>query len=155
MNFSDIVTDLAQRAKIEDAQRAIRVAHGTGASRWVAEEAGISARTARRWLGSSPPAARAAVISALAARLIVAAQVMRRSTGTVNVGTVSVSYDEDDQGSRYIGEVEIDLDPIAGALEEQEEGYAGELFSTAVMEAYQPGLSDVLDIDAYTDVRID
>lgn len=155
MNFGQIVADLVAVAEVEDAQRAIRVAHGSGASRWVAAEANIVERTGRRWLSSNPPASRIPVIVALADELIVAAQVMRRSSGTLDVGRVSVSYDGHDQGTRDVGEVEIDLEPIADALEDRDEGYAEELFSNAVMDAYQSGLSDALTVENYGDVRID
>lgn len=151
MKFRDLVGKLAARAAVEQAQAAIRALHGKSASRWVADEAGVSPRTARRWLSATPPAGRVAAIIALAPTYQAAAQVLRASDGTVSAGSVEVAYDEEYEGGRFIGDVNIDVGPIADALENGSIEFAEAAFSAAVLEEYGPGLGETLTIDNYGD----
>lgn len=155
MNFLDAVSRLADRASLADAQLVIRRERpGRGeAVQWVSAEAGIAMRTARRWLSDDAPAARVGTIVGLAltlARLALIGQVMSHFSG-VDVGTVEVEYDGEPQGTRNIGHREIDLAPIADALMSGAVEFAEEAMSRAVLEAYEPGLEDVLDISDYCD----
>ncbi|WP_199443450.1 hypothetical protein [Umezawaea beigongshangensis] len=154
MTFAEIVRTLARRAGVPDAQAAIRAVHGAGATRWVAEQAGIAARTARRWMSVTPPAARRQAVVDLALRWLpnhVAAGVLRGAGGTVEVGTVRVAYDGADQGLRTVGEVDVDLVPVADALESGDVEHAEQALSDTVMEGYEPGLSDTLQVTDYVD----
>ena len=189
---------------VTHAQQIIRAEHGRGASRWVADQVGIAARTARRWLGPRPPVSRhghivdlamqtasrdsrlaiaatapldtrisvapeapphiriAAAATApqelratVAARITTAdaaaAAVMRTRRGHVAVGKVEVVYDGRPEGTRDIGAVDITLHPTASALAEGDREEAATLFSTAILEQYGPGLSQVLEIVDYPD----
>jgi hypothetical protein len=154
VTFAEIVRTLARRAGVPEAQAAIRAVHGTGATRWVAEQAGIAARTARRWMSVTPPPARRQAVVDLALRWLpnhVAARVLRGAGDTVAVGTVRVAYDGADQGLRSVGEVDVDLAPVADALESGDVEHAEQALSDTVMEGYEPGLSDTLQVVDYVD----
>jgi hypothetical protein len=158
VNFRDIVDHVARSADVTIAQTAIRAQHGTHAARWLADEAGISPRTARRWMSSAPPASRVPNIVNHAARNMVAAHIFRVAT-SIDVGVITVEYDQEDQGTRGpIGTVRVDtevagyLGAAASALEAQQYDAAAEDFSNAVVNGYEPGLEDALEIVDYDDV---
>jgi hypothetical protein len=156
MNFRELVTDLARGVNVRHAQAAIRAAYGKSATRWIAEQAGVSQRTARRWMSSAPPAGRTGVIVALVPREAATAQRIRHAAG-ISVGTVAVSYDERDEGSRFIGDLDVDtymaseLDAAADALEEGNWDAAADAFSNAVIAGYADGLQDTLSVWDYGD----
>jgi hypothetical protein len=155
MQFIDVVRSLATSATVPHAQAAIRAEHGKRAARWLAGQAGISRRTARRWLSSAFPASRAAQIIGAASTLGLAAQRFRTATA-IDVGTVSVDYDDDNQGNRRIGENDVD-DEMAGylhsAANDLENGNleaAAEAFSNAIVNGYESGLEETLTISDYS-----
>jgi hypothetical protein len=156
MNFREVVTGLARTATVHHAQAAIRAEHGRHATRFIAEQAGVSPRTARRWMSSAPPAGRVTVIAALVPGEAVAAQRIRAAS-SVSVGTVDVAYDDDDQGPRTIGELDVDsymaseLDHAAAALEEGRWDAAEDAFSAAIIGGYSDGLQDTLSVADYRD----
>lgn len=163
MDFRGIVGVLGARLSVAQAQDIIRSVHGRGASGWVADTAGISRRTARRWLSSASPRARAGAIGDLALQTvgtfgIAAARLrgMARGGGTISVGRVAVAYDSDEQGDRTIGDVTVDewmaddLEAAADALDNGDLEAAAGAFSDAVMGGYSHGLEDTLTISDYT-----
>jgi hypothetical protein len=156
MNFREVVTNLSRTANVRHAQAALRAAYGKGATRWIAEQAGVSPRTARRWMSATPPAGRVAVIIALLAGEAIAAQRIRHAAG-ISVGTVAVAYDERDEGSRFIGDLDVDtymaqeLEAAANALEEGNWDAAADAFSDAVIAGYSDGLQDTLSVWDYGD----
>ncbi len=147
------------RITVREAQTILRQQLGNGASRWVADEAGIAPRTARRWLSSSAPRARHSTIIELALTLVgtqgAAAARLRglaASGGTISVGTVAVAYGNRDEGSRHIGSVPVDewmADEVlaaADALDRGDLAGAADAFSNAVMAGYSHGLEDTLTV---------
>lgn len=155
------------RISVREAQSILRQQLGNGASRWVAEEVGIAARTARRWLSTSAPRARHAAIVELALTLVgpqgaAAARLRGLATGggTISVGTVPVAYEDRDQGSRHIGQVTVDTwmaDEIlaaANALDRGDLATAADAFSNAVMAGYSHGLEDTLTVAEWGDVEL-
>lgn len=154
MNFGDIVRTLARTARADDVQAAIRHQYGKGATRWVAAEAGISPRTARRWMSDSPPRSRIPVLVGLLAANNVAAQRLRTAR-SISAGTVAVSYDDLDQGSRSIGDLDVDdamadeLAMAADALDEGDLAAAADAFSDAVIMGYSDGLQETLTVSEY------
>lgn len=156
MTFSDVVNELARTARVDHAQAAVRAAYGRQATRWVADQAGVSPRTARRWMSAAPPAGRARVIIGLVDAAAVAAQRLRTAT-SISVGTVAVTYDDRDEGSRVIGDLDVDgymdaeLDAAAAALEEGDMAAAADAFSNAVIGGYAAGLQDTLTVSDYGD----
>lgn len=156
MNFRQIVNDLVRTARIDHVQAAIRAEHGKGATRWIAERAGISQRTARRWMSSAPPPTRAGAIVALIAGEAIAAARIRTATH-ISVGAVAVEYDGADEGTRVIGELDVtgfmdnELDNCAAALEEGDWDAAADAFSDAVIAGYSEGLQDTLSVFDYQD----
>lgn len=155
MNFSQVVTHTANRARVHHVQAAIRQQHGTGSTRWIAAETGVSQRTARRWMSTAAPVSRIPVIMELATREAIAAQRFRGATA-IDVGAVAVEYDGEDQGDRNIGHLDVDdhtaayLEQAAAALEEGDLAAAADAFSSAVIGGYSPGLEDTLSVSDYT-----
>lgn len=155
------------RITVREAQTILRQQLGNGASRWVADEAGIAARTARRWLSSSAPRARHSAIVELALTLVgtqgAAAARLRglaASGGTISVGTVAVAYEDRDEGSRHIGSVMVDewmtddLQAAADALDRGDLAAAADAFSDAVVAGYSHGLEDTLTVAEWGDVQL-
>ncbi|MGH3097935.1 MAG: hypothetical protein ACRDMV_18285 [Streptosporangiales bacterium] len=163
MDFRGVVRGLARGASVRDAQAVIRAQHGRAASRWLAAEAGVSTRTARRWLSAHPPGSRAPRILAAAQSASVAGLAAQRLRGAaaegggIAVGVVAVSYDDDDQGDRDIGWLEIndamarDLQASADALDAGNLAGAADAFSDAVIGGYGTGLQDTLSVSDYSD----
>jgi hypothetical protein len=92
-------------------------------------------------------ARQAAEEAAAAAGVAMAAPMLAGHTGA-DVGAVTVAYDDEDDGDRYIAHVDIDFDPIVGALEDGDEDLAEELFGAAVLDSYG-GLGETLTIADY------
>lgn len=155
-NFRQVVNQIASRALVTHGQAAIRAAHGKGATRWVADMAGVSPRTARRWMSANPPASRIVALLALLSPTDLAAQQIRGASA-IDVGAVAVSYDDTDEGSRSIGHLDVDeamareLDAAAEALENGDLLSAEDAFSNAVMMGYADGLQDTLTVADYAD----
>jgi hypothetical protein len=165
-----IVQDVSQ------AQAIIRAVHSRHASAWLADEADISRRTARRWLSSQAPRSRGPAIIA-AARAVIAsngaaairavltpdgfvAAIIRAliaAGGSITVGRVEVAYDGQDEGDRMIGSVDVDewmagdLAAAADALDAGDLQGAADAFSDAIIGGYDHGLEDTLSITDYPD----
>lgn len=165
MRFGEVVQSIATTARAQYAQEAIRAVYGRHASRWLAEQAGISPRTARRWLSGSYPRGRASRIVEAARDAAgprgVAAQRLARASA-IDVGTVEVEYDGISQGWRDIGVVNIGKDGfgyVATCCADLQEGNteaAAEAFSNAVISGYEIGLEDTLSVSDYSDgVQLD
>src|SRR5699024_3505487 len=111
MEFSEVVASLARGAGVVHAQAAIRAAHGRSAARWLAQEQGISPRTARRWLSGGYPRSRARAITdaarGLGAGPIAAQRIAHASALTV--GKVRVAYrgEASDEGARRLGRGDV------------------------------------------------
>lgn len=185
--LAEQITDdqLAEWLTVDAAQELIRDSHGRHASRWLAEAADIAPRTARRWLGPTPPRARHDTITALAlttlpqhrrptlaadltptdvrtaiADLLIphdlrAADVLRGATGRVDVGKIEVLYDGLPEGYRNIGVVHIDFSQVITALTNHDLATAAGALSDAILDAYGPDLSEVLDIDDFGNIDIE
>lgn len=156
MNFDGVLTSIASRARVHHAQAAIRQQHGTGSARWVAATEGLSERSGRRWMSATPPPRRTTAIIELVTREALVAQRLRRTTG-IDAGTVTVEYDGRDEGTRYIGYLDVNdymagyLEQAAEALEEGDLDAAEDAFSNAVIGGYSPGLEDTLKVTEYVD----
>lgn len=164
--WTDVVTGWG-RISVREAQSILRQQLGSGASRWVADEVGIAARTARRWLSASAPRARHGAIVELALSLVgtqgAAAARLRglaAGGGTISVGTVPVAYEDRDEGARHIGSVVVDTwmtDEIlaaANALDRGDIAAAADAFSNAVMSGYSHGLEDTLTVAEWGNVEL-
>jgi len=157
MNFREIVDHVARNVDVTIAQAVIRAEHGTGAARWLAAEAGIAPRTARRWMSTSPPRSRVSAIVGHAAANMVTAHVFRIATA-IDVGVITVEYDGEDQGDRTVGTIQVDtevagyLGQSASALEAHQYDVAASDFSNAVVNGYEPGLEDALEVVDYDDI---
>lgn len=130
----------------------IREVKGRGATRFLVG-LGIPRRTAQYYLAGrlvrDPDRRR--LLGQAGARLLgsLAAARLRSSGGSVNVGTVSVRYDDQDAGDRHVGHVELPDDQVAAIadlMEEDDWSEAEEQFSTAVMHEYG---ADPLTISDY------
>lgn len=161
MEFADVVAALAQTATVDEAQEVIREHIGRGASRWLADTAGIAPRTARRWLSSDYPRMRSRNIVAAASALgmgpLAAPRIARAKQ--ISVGKVRVYYKGTgrDEKTRTIGTVRVrqrsatylslaSKDLTAGKVE-----LAADAFSDAVICGYESGLEDTLGISDYPD----
>jgi hypothetical protein len=155
------------RLTLREAQSILRQQLGNGASRWVADEVGIAARTARRWLSPSAPRSRHGDVIELALSLVgaqgaAAARLRGLATngGTISVGTVPVAYEDRDQGDRHIGDITVDTwmaDEIlaaANALDRGDLTTAADAFSNAVISGYSHGLEDTLTVAEWGDVQL-
>jgi hypothetical protein len=151
-----LVREIASLATITDAHAALRILHGTGASRWMAEEHGISRRSARRWMSAHPPTSRIPLIMESVSHNMLAAQVLRRAR-TIDPGTVAVKYDDRDEGTRNPGPITVNghvvvlLHAAADALEADDMARAEKFLSDAIMHGYSPGLEEALAISDYID----
>lgn len=148
MNFDEAIQGVAASATVTHAQAAIRREHGRASTSWVAEQAGISPRTARRWMSAAAPPARHRTILNMAGAGAAAAQTIRAAR-TISVGRVRVRYDDTDAGTRTPPELtvaEMSLEPFYDALAAGDYEVADRLFSDAVLDAYGAGLDDILTI---------
>jgi hypothetical protein len=149
-----LVRQIASLATVDDAHAALRILLGAGATRWLADEHGISRRTARRWMSADPPASRVPLILGSVSTNMLAAQVLRRAQ-FIDPGTVEVRYDDKPQGSRtppnirVSGDVATLLHQAANALEADNLPLAEKCLSDAIMHGYQPGLEETLTISDY------
>lgn len=149
-----LVREIASYATVADAHAALRTLLGPGATRWMAEEHGISRRTARRWMSANPPASRIPLIMGSVSHNMLAAQVLRRAR-TIDPGTVGVNYDDRDEGTRSPGRITVTQDvarllhAAADALEADDLARAEKFLSDAIMHGYSPGLEEALTIDDY------
>lgn len=158
MQFTEVLQSIATRASVANAQQAIRATHGRGASRWLADTAGISRRTARRWLsGAYPRGRRAEIVAAardLGAGALAAPAIAAASK--IDVGQVRVFYRANgrDEGTRHIGSVTPGhgySEQCAAALIAGSGADAEEAFSDAVISGYEDGLEETLSISDYQD----
>jgi hypothetical protein len=161
-SFRQFVQRAAVGAGVAHAQSALRAVHGRGAARWLAGHAGISPRTARRWISGAYPRGRAAEIreAALAAGTFATAAARFCGITHISVGTIEVFYDGEGQGTRGIGELDVDaemagyLTRSATDLENGDLEGAEEAFSNAIINGYESGLEDVLYIEDWDGIEI-
>lgn len=158
MEFRDLIAELGRTRDTGIALAAIRAEHGRGASRWIAETFGVHRRTAQKYLkgdlnpGRAGSARRAAIIAG-ASPAFIAAQRLRRARRLI-VGDVKVRYGERDEGSRTIGNLDVDdelaekLTETADLLEEGDLEGAEDALSTGILDSYG-GLGDTLQIYDY------
>lgn len=130
----------------------IKEVKGRGATRFLMG-LGIPRRTAQYYLAGrvvrDPDRRR--LLSQAGSRLLgpIAATRFRASGGSVDVGTVTVQYDDQDAGERHVGHIQLledQIEAIADLMEEDDWQAAEEQFSTAVMDAYG---ADPLTISDY------
>lgn len=150
------------------AMTAVRTEHGRGASRWLASRAGVSQRTAQRWMaGTQKPgkAAHQAVQQIRHGQQRRAAGERLRQITTVDVGEVAVDAGTGDDASpdgyrKPSGRLDIGsaMDLIAATYERGDDSEAERLFGVAVIAAYggeeptdDSGLASVLHITDYRD----
>jgi hypothetical protein len=157
-DFEQVMDGLARTAPVQAAQNALRQSLGKGASRWVAEEAGLSQRQAQRWLSANYPRSRASQIMELVAASTIAAHVLRIAT-RVNPGQVGVYYKGTgrDEKTRNIDafvvgtQVRVYLERAADDLVREDLEAAADAFSDAIVCGYEEGLEDTLGISDYVD----
>lgn len=161
--FAQFMQRIAAGIHPTHAQAALRAVHGRGASRWLADYAGISPRTARRWLSDAYPRGRAAAITeaARAASVPAAAAARIRTAEQILIdGPVEVYYVGEPQGQRNIGDLTVTpamaayLDRCATDLESGKLEAAAEAFSNAVMNGYEVGLENTLAIEDFDTIDI-
>lgn len=161
--FAPFVQRTAAGIQPAHAQAALRAVHGRGASRWLADHAGISPRTARRWMSPGYPRGRAAAIveAALAANTAAAAGArIRGATHILIDGPVEVYYDGEPQGQRNIGDLQVTpamaayLDRCATDLASGKLEAAAEAFSNAVLNGYEAGLEATLAVEELDNVDV-
>lgn len=146
MKFEKAIRGVAGDIALEEAKAAIREAHGKRATRWLADQAGISMRSAQRWM-SDTPASRASTLIRLAQGAVIA-QRMKNATH-VTVGEVRVRYggtrDEGTRtpynaqtGSEDFGIASLGLDSrgFYDALVDNDFNKASEHFGRAILDDY-------------------
>lgn len=158
MQFRQAAEQLALHAGVGWAQQAIRAAHGRHAARWLADQAGIAPRTARRWLSNKSPRGRAEDIRQAAREggLHGIAAVLFGAANAADLGfAVEVNYFGQPQGTRGIGYVEFrrsyeqrQIVQCAEDLARADWAGAADAFGNAVLSAYG-GLQDTLTITDY------
>jgi hypothetical protein len=133
----------------------LRREHGKGTSRWLANQFGVSMRTAQKYLaGTQSPVYRkpdrATKIAALAASSRL------RAARRIHVGRVSVEYDGKAAGGRRIDTMQVDDDMRAGLasvadlLDAGDLDAAGGALSDAVLNGYGD-LGETLDVTDFID----
>jgi hypothetical protein len=157
-DFEQVMEGLARTAPVQAAQNALRQSLGKGASRWVAQEAGLSQRQAQRWLSANYPRSRAGQIMELVALSMIVAHILRIAT-RVNPGQVGVYYKGNgrDEKTRNIDgftpstQVRVYLNRAADDLVRDDLEAAADAFSDAVICGYEEGLEDTLGVSDYAD----
>lgn len=71
-----------------------------------------------------------------------------------SVGGVDVMYSDADDGTRNIGDVDVDWNDIMAALAVDDLDAAEEAFSRAVLDGYDPGLGDTLTVARYDHIDL-
>jgi len=172
MNFRTAILRLGRAKDWTEAVTAIRQEHGSGTSRWISQNLGVSMRTAQRWQAGSqaPAASRRGSVQVAATPDFVAAGALRRAS-SVTVGHVKVDSKSTGRadGSRPVGTLLMDpqlrteLDQVAAHLEAGQLMDAEEKMSNALMGGYSaqrsrdarhiaPGVLAISDYPAGIDV---
>lgn len=150
---------------LADLLAVVRAEHGAGATRWLADQAGVDIRQAQRWYkGEGTPgkaaAARMGGIEAQLRRPLAAMRlrgVRRVSVGTIEVQSLSAGAPD---GKRRPPVLDVGgiMGKVADAFAAGEDHKAQALFDSAVLNAYegrgledQDGLASVLGISEYAD----
>ncbi|MFC7344533.1 hypothetical protein [Saccharopolyspora griseoalba] len=159
MNFNEALSKAAGKITTEEAQDVIRAQFGRGATRWVAQEAGISMRSAQRWMSGNPPASRTGRLRKLASDQLKVQAFGRRlqASTVVRVGEIRLRYGRtEDQGKRcpyntkngseWFNVSGLESNGVLDALKAGDIEKAEELFSQAVLDAYGIEDTDTFDI---------
>lgn len=102
-------------------------------------------------------AAHAAAVAAVAAAgkgPLARSRLAASGASGVSVGVVEVEYSGADDDTRTVNEVDIEWDGVYAALDDDNAKASEEAFSWAVMDAYEPGLGDVLQIADYDHIEL-
>jgi len=127
----------------KDAAAAIKRVHGRGASRWLAQQAGISQRQAQRRLSGQAASGRGRgpQVEDLAEPEALSAEALMSATA-IDAGHVDVTYNGKSQGTRKVGLVNIDgalkgeLTEVANMLMDGDDAGAEQALSDALLGAY-------------------
>lgn len=158
MNFQTAIASLGRPKTFGEAIAAIRAEHGKRASKFLAEQLGVTMRTAQRYLkGEFQPRTNTAAgrtrregVMRAASRRWVAAALLRNAT-RVNVGRVRVWDKSKDRpaGTRFVGMHTVggtllaeDLVAVADLLQDGREDEALFAFSDAMLDAYSRDKGD-------------
>lgn len=151
MKSSDALRNLGGNASLQDVLSYYRDRYGRGASRALADRYGVTQRTAQRALRGDTRSPKFAATEKFQGDSAAAAV---RRIHVAHAGDVSVEYDGNDDGQRYIGDVELsdaDREDIAGHLRGDEPDWeaAGDAMDEAILENWCSGLSNALTISDY------
>jgi hypothetical protein len=145
---------LGQAGELGDVLDGFRERYGRHASREAAREFGVSQRTIQRAMRGDTRAPKFADTdqyrNATAAARI-------RSADSVSGGRVSVEYDGRDEGERTLpdfdmtGDFRTALEHVADLVEQGEYELAEEELSKAMLNEYEDGLGENLDITDFID----
>jgi len=140
--FGDQIRGAASPRNWQDAASAIRRAKGRGASRFIAQELGISQRQAQRYLaGQVRKAPHGQDIEDLAEPDWLAADALLEAQA-LNCGHVEVEYNGKSQGVRKVGLISVDgemreaIEAAAAALLDGDESLAEQLLSDGILGQY-------------------
>lgn len=140
--ISDAIRGASTPRDWRDAASAIKRAHGKGASRWLAEQCGISQRQAQRRLSGQATSGRGRgpQLADMATPEQLSADALATASG-IDAGHVEVTYNGKSQGVRKIGLVHADalggeLDRAASLMADGDEAGAESVISQALLGAY-------------------
>lgn len=145
--------------------RSLRAEMGKGASKYIAGAAGVSQRTAERWIAKAEGRASQASTPKPMAQVNVVEQAKRyaaakklRAAQVVHAGRVEVAYADDgrNEGGRNVGGLPVTgtlqtaMGAAADAVERGDYAAASELLDAGVMDAY--GVPEgTLEVSDYLD----
>jgi hypothetical protein len=145
---------LGQAGELGDVLDGFRERYGRHASREAAREFGVSQRTVQRAMRGDTHAPKFTGTdqyrNATAANRI-------RSASSVSAGRVSVVYDGRDEGDRTLPDLDMTgdfrdaLEHMADLVEQGEYEAAEEALSEALLNGYEDGLGENLDITDFID----
>lgn len=148
---------LLQPGSTTEAARSHIATHGRGTSRWLAQEYGVSQRTAQRWLaGTQRPRNASAVIAGADTRQIRISKL--RQVSTARLGQVTIYEKSPRRRSvRNYGDVEVDMSPVAdllaaGGSEAEADELARDIFTGAYFDYHgeMPDAGDFpIEIESY------
>ncbi|GGM84950.1 hypothetical protein GCM10012275_64640 [Longimycelium tulufanense] len=139
----DAIRRVTKARDWKDSVKAIRGTHGKRATRWLAEQAGVSRETARRWLKGtqSPRSTRVDMVTGLAPNAWLDAEALADAQALA-CGHVDVEYNGKPAGTRNIGTLHVDtelrreLDGVVDLLRRGDQAGAEEALSAAILGAY-------------------
>lgn len=138
---------LLDPASFGEALNSHRAEHGRGTSKWVAQEYGVSVRTAQRWLaGTQQPRAASVRQSVMAGadRSQVRIKALRQ-VNSVDLGSAAM-FDKSAGRNvrRDLGSLEVDMSPVADLLERGGSEAEADALTAQIYEAayFKGGLGD-------------